>query len=72
MSGSHPVAAVQLYVQSVLWLTLGQGRKLLLFLLEGGVASPLPPTAELPLLMQAGRRGVENGLICLVTSVLGS
>lgn len=39
---------------------------------KGGVASPLPPTAELPLLRQKGRREVENGLVCLVTSVPGS
>lgn len=31
-----------------------------------GVASPLPPTSVLLLPMQAG---VENGLVCLVTSV---
>lgn len=44
------------------------------FLLEGGwplprLLHPLPPSSVLLLLMQAGERGVENGLFCLVTSV---
>lgn len=72
VSGSHPVAAVQFCAQCVLWLC-GQRRKPLLFLLErGGGLSPAPHSRAASPGASAGTRGVENGLVCLVTSVLGS
>lgn len=71
VSGSHPVTAVAFYAQYLLWLTLAQRRKPLSSSWKGGGLSPAPlPPSVLLLLMQAAERGVENGLICLVTSVL--